>query len=512
MINDRYHNPDILTCIANLSSDEVFTPPKISNKLLDTLPNDIWSNENTKFLDPFSKSGVFLREITKRLMNGLEKKIPNKKKRLNHILKKQIFGIGITELTSLISRRTLYCSKNANSEFSIVKFDDQEGNLRYIKTKHDWWQGKCKYCGVSKEMYDRKEDLESYSYSFIHDNNIDKYFEMKFDVIIGNPPYQMSDGGAFASASPIYQKFVEQAIKLNPTYLSMIIPGRWYSGGKGLDTFRNLMLNDNRIKEIHDFPIGEDCFPGIRIAGGVCYFLWEKNYKGSCTVHSYKKNKLISKMKRPLLEKNSSTFIRLNEGISILRKVQDFSEKSFSNIVSPRKPFGLATDFFKNPLKYKFPKIYEDKIVDGLTIYGSFNYKTVKRYVPKNYPITANKDSINKFKVYVSMSLDNGFDWTKERLKPFIGKPGEIVTENFLLVGPFEKKESALNAIDYMETKFFHILLFLKKISQHVTSKVYEFIPMQDFTQNWSDEKLYKKYGLNKKEIEFIESNIKPKD
>ena len=511
MLNTKSHNPDILTCLANLSSDEVFTPPAVANQMLDMLPKELWSDKTVTFLDPVSKSGVFLREITKRLVKGLASEIPDIEQRLEHILKKQVFGIGITELTAEISRRTLYCSKDASGEYSVIKFDDEQGNLKYFASEHIWTDGdKCKYCGVSKKSYERSKELESYAYSFIHTDKPEELFNMKFDVIIGNPPYQMNDGGAQASASPIYQKFVENATKLKPNYLAMIIPGRWYSGGKGLDEFRKKMFNDKKIKQIHDYQIGEECFPGVRIAGGVCYFLRDKNYFGECEVFSYKQGKCQSSMKRPILEKRSSTFIRINEAIPILRKVQRLKEKSFAEIVSSRKPFGLPTDFFKNYKKYNFPDISEIKIKNGLKIIGSLNYQRTVRYTSRDYPIQKNKDIIGKYKVFVSRSLDNGFDWTKERLQPFVGYPNEIVTENFLYIGSFDDISLAKNIISYINTNFFHILLFLKKVSQDVSSKVYEFVPMQDFSENWTDEKLYKKYQLSKEEIDFIENMIKP--
>ena len=226
------YNPDVLSCIANLSNDEVFTPPELANKIIDMLPQELFENPDTTFLDPCCKSGVFLREIAKRLIKGLEGQIPDLEKRIEHIFTKQIFGIAITELTSLLSRRSVYCSKYPSSEWSAYQFpeDKSQGNIIFQRIKHTWKDSKCIYCGASQSTYDRGSELETHAYQFIHNLDVKRVFNMKFDVIIGNPPYQMTfgiEGGNSANAKSIYNLFIENAIKLNPRYLCMITPSRW---------------------------------------------------------------------------------------------------------------------------------------------------------------------------------------------------------------------------------------------------------------------------------------------
>jgi len=259
--------PDILECIANLSSDEVFTPPQVANQILDLLPKEIWSNPDLKILDPFCKTGIFLRECARRLMIGLENKIADEDKRREHIFRNMLYGIAITNITSLTTRRSLYYSKTATSKHSVVKFGNAYGNIIYENIEHTFKDKKCIYCGAS-ESYNRGKDLENHAYQFIHKDVNNLFKNMKFDVIIGNPPYQLSDGGGTGSSSvPIYHKFIEKAIEINPRYISMIIPSRWFAGGKGLDDFRKKTLSDKRMKILVDYPNAEECFPGVSIEG-----------------------------------------------------------------------------------------------------------------------------------------------------------------------------------------------------------------------------------------------------
>jgi len=492
----KNYNPDILTCISNLSSDEVFTPPEIAKLMLDNLPKEIWEDENTKFLDPVSKTGVFLREITSRLIDGLERKIPNLEKRINHILKNQVYGLSITELTSLISRRTLYCSKYANSEFSISKFNDVEGNIKFINSKHKWSQKNvCEYCGVNKELYDRNKKLENYAYSFIHEQNLDNIFNMKFDVIIGNPPYQMSDGGSGGSAIPIYHKFINTAKKLNPRFLTMIVPSRWFAGGRGLDNFRDEMLNDKRISKIFDFPNSSDCFPGVEIKGGVCYFLWERDYSGQCEITNINKNKK-NVLKRPLVEKNLNFFIRYNQSISIIRKILKNDEKKIDSLISPMKPFGFRT-FFKGS---------KNKKKNSVKIFHNGG----EGYVANN-EIKINKEIIDKHKVFITRGYGAGESFPHQILnKPFYGEPGSVCSETYVFIGPFKSKKVCENVISYIKTKFFRFLVLMIKNTQDAPRSVYRLVPIQDFNEKMSDEYLYKKYQLTDSEIKFIDEMIRP--
>lgn len=499
MPNNLYntmYNPDVLSCIANLSNDEVFTPPEIANAMLDMLPQELFSDPNTTFLDPACKSGVFLREIAKRLLIGLKPIIPDLQERTEHIFKKQIFGIAITELTSHLSRRSLYCSKTANGNYSVVNFDTVDGNVRFKTIRHRWQNGKCVFCGASQEQYDRDESLEAHAYELIHTTKPEEIFKMKFDVIISNPPYQLSDGGYGVSASPIYQMFVEQAKKLNPRYLTMIIPARWYSGGKGLDAFRKNMLNDRHIRIIHDFPEASDCFSGVQIKGGVCYFLWDKDHAGDCAVITHHNDQICDPCVRPLLEDGCDIFIRYNIAVDILQKVKAKSESTMEPLVSSQKPFGLRTYVHGS----SSPK------PDSIVLYENEG----RSYISRN-EVTRFHDWIDAHKVFIP-AAGSGSDAFPHPIlgRPFYGEPGSASTETYCVIGPFESKEICMNVISYIKTKFFRFLVMLMKPTQHAPAKVYGFVPVQDFSKLWTDDDLYAKYGLTDEEIAFIDSMIKP--
>ena len=498
MLNSNY-NPDVLNCIANLSNDEVFTPPELANKMLDLLPQELFRSPKTTFLDPFTKSGVFLREIVKRLDKGLEAIIPDRQQRIDHILHHQVFGIACTELTSLLARRSVYCSKHANGKYSISKFDTEEGNIIYRNIRHTWVNGKCKYCGASQAVYDRGSEAEQYAYQFIHTDNPKKFFNnMHFDVIIGNPPYQMDDGGNGASASPIYHLFMNAAKKLFPHYICMIMPARWFAGGKGLDDFREAMLNDDKIKKLVDYPNAKDCFPETSIGGGVCYILRDSAYSGPCSITNVQGASINTKIRRL---NQFDIFVRFNEAINIIDKVKNYGEKTFADIVSSRNPFGLSS-----------ATRGETRRADNsyLLISSGGNY-----YIDKNIVLQGN-NLINKYKILISkVTCEHAGEPDKEGMFRVISRmevigPGCVSTDSYLIIGEKDDRDYVINEYNYLKSKFARFLLLQAISSINLSKDKFQFVPLQDFSHPWTDEMLYKKYGLNEEEIAFIESMIRP--
>lgn len=526
-------NPDVLDCIANLSNDEVFTPPELANRMLDDLETawldrygtTIWSDSSIRFLDPSTKSGVFLREIVKRLNEGLKDEFPDLQQRIDHILDKQIFALGITQLTALLARRSVYCSKDANGKHSITNvFDTAAGNIWFERTEHTWAGGKkqyqvdplttrektfytnrrCAYCGAGEKEYGRGDLLETHAYAFIHTDDISARIaeifgeNMHFDVIIGNPPYQLSDGGHGRSASPIYQHFVERALDLDPKYAVFVTPSRWFAGGKGLDEYRNKMLSDPRMRKIVDYPKLYEVFD-VKIRGGVSYFLWDQDHNGACEIQTmWDGEPLGEPMKRHL--DTYDIFVRRNESVSILEKVKDKKEPTLDRQVSSRKPFGLATNF-KGATSSK-------GMNNSVKLYA--NQKTL--WSERN-ELPRNPEWVEDWKVLMTaVQGTSAAVETKFLSKPIIAPPGTACTETYLVAGRFKDEDSAVSAASYLRTRFVRFLVSLRKSTQHATKDVYSFAPQVPLDREWTDEALYERYGLTPDEIAFIEDHVAAHD
>lgn len=498
--NKTQHTPDVLSCLSNLSNDEVFTPPDVVNQMLDLLPQELFTDPNTTFLDPACKTGVFLREIAKRLLVGLEDKIPDLQERIDHIFHKQLYGIAITELTSLLSRRSLYCSKYPNGPYSITEFDNPEGNIRFRRINHTWNRnGKCVYCGASKEQWNREDTLETYAYELIHTDNPERLFNMKFDVIIGNPPYQLKDGGGTVgmSAKPIYQLFVNQAKKMNPRYLIMIIPSRWFSGGKGLDAFRDEMLHDSHIRKLIDYENYKDVFPTLGgLAGGVCYFLWDKTHEGDCEVTNMTSGNYYKKT-RSLCE--FPTFVRSNMSVDLVHKVLVAHKQGFlCDRISSRLPFGIPTTY--KPVEKGVPCYFTQRIgiknVKRSDVTDSFHLLNKWKFLIPKAPIAGQTDFTKPVGFY--------YDGNTR-----IAKPGEVCSESWLVAGAFDTEQEALNFKSYILTKTVRFLLLQTVVSQNITKKNFCFVPdMMDYTQRYTDDDLISMWKINNNEWNYICSKI----
>lgn len=493
------YNPDVLSCLANLSNDEVFTPPEVANAMLDMLPQELFRDPNTKFLDPACKSGVFLREIAKRLIDGLADQIPDLQERIDHIFHEQLYGIAITELTSLLSRRSLYCTKYPNSVYSVSKFDDQSGNIRYKRIQHRWKDGKCVFCGVTQKegTYDR-DVMEIHAYEMLHTSHPERILPMKFDVIISNPPYQLNIGIVKENyAVPIYHRFIEQSLKLSPRFLTMIIPSRWFTGGRGLEEFRAKMLSDQRIRKIVDFPDSKDCFAGVDVSGGINYFLWDRDYQGDCEFVSNHDGKTTSCI-RKLNE--FSIFPRYNEALSIIHKISKSGLPTLDKRVSTQTPFGFITTY----------KGEKDPFPGSITLVTSRGPTYVHRE-----DVTRNAEHIDDYKVIFSKatcehagSPDKNGQYRVISSNRIL-EPQEVCTQSYLVGDSFKTKNEAENFLSYLRTKFFRFLLLQGLTSQDISRDKFLFVPQVDVKVPWTDEQLYNKFKFSDDEINFIEAIIR---
>ncbi len=530
---DYIENFDILETITNVGNDEVFTPRKTCDMMLDSLPDEVWHNPNYKWLNPATKNGIFEREIAIRLDEGLKDVIPEKEERRKHILQNMIFSIGQTKFTANVARRTVYYCSQANRKCDGIKaadghyvngyaigngswFDDEEGNIKTPNIDHKFeTDGRCVFCGIKRTShYVDPLQREQYAYEFLHSDSKtlsnhlqDRFFggnrKMKFDIIIGNPPYQLSDGGGTGSSSiPIYNLFVQQAVSLNPKYLCMIIPSRWFSGGKGLDDFRNFMLRDKHISLLHDYMDASECFPNNSIEGGVCYFLREAEYNDKCTIWTHKKGIEPQKSVRYLEDNATDIFVRDVNALRILQTISKFQKETFDSLVSSRNPFKLGDP----------TEICEKSKTNNYKVLGYFDRHREYRWLKDGVCVKSGKEIINKWKLFISKAdgaagqIGNPVP-ARIMGKAELAEPGTVCSETYLVVGPFNNKKEAENVQAYMATKFFRFMVGIRK-NKNMPRETYKSVPIVDFSKKWSDTELYKLFGLSNEEIDYIEKMI----
>ena len=494
MLINASRSRDSLECIASLSSDEVATPPAVANQVLDLLPVEVWSNKDLKWLDPACKTGVFLREAARRLMEGLKDSIPDETERRKHIFTNMLHGYALTELTAQMSRRSLYYNKDASSKkLSVVPFKSEEGNIQFSGQDHPYnTNGKCNICGAGKEVFGAPGNRERHAYDFIHSEEGD----MKFDIVVGNPPYQLESGGFAAQATPIYNKFVEQAFKLQPRYIAMIIPSRWFTGGLGLDSFRARMLASEQFRELVDYTDPGELFPGVEIKGGVCYFLWDRDYVGPATVTTVQEGRRSPSSER-YLGQFGDVFVRFNEALPVLEKLRKANTSAMDSMVSATNPFGIATNF----------KNYVENPKDGYIRLATGD--GIKWVSPRE--IKSNNQLVPFHKVLISKAYGAGDGYPHQIIgKPVYLPPDSASTMTYLVAGAFNTKAEADSFISYLNTRLVRFLIALRKPTQHVIGKSFSFVPVQDWDGVWNDEALYKKYQISKAEIAFIESIVRP--
>lgn len=455
-------------------------------------------NEQSKILEINSKTGLYqlyvAYSIYKNKVDSIEKdlSIDEQWDIWLDIIKNNIFIISKTPMAKAIAKRTL------------LGFRESKFNAHYFEDMNNQFQNKSNYL-INK--------LSKPSYWNI--KGVDK---MKFNAIVGNPPYQEMDSGVKNSANKnsaknIYPYFVKVSKKLHPDYISLIMPARWYAAGKGLDDFRHEMIRDKHIIKLFDYVDSKDIFPTVEIKGGICYFLRSKNEEKPCDIVYHNGDEIQYSTR--YLHEFGDVYIRDERIISIAHKVMDSEFDGFDTIVSTRKPYGLTSDFFKHPDKFGLPEIYDEKISSNdLVIIGRENNSRVLKYVPQNYPLPK-KDGLDKYKLFVNWVYGDGKLGHDNRPTPLIGKPGELCTETFLEIGPFENEIEAKNALKYMETKLFKLLVGINKTTQNASKRVYIFVPIQDFTESsdidWNNsvsEQLYEKYNLTQEEQDFIEKLI----
>ena len=506
-IRTGQHVPDILDCLAQLSNDEVPAPPKLARAMLDILPADVWGAVDYRWLDPVCKSGVFLREIAARLLEGLSDQIPNFDKRREHIYRNMLWGTSITEMTAMISRRSLYYSRDASGPASVVTFADADGNLPFVRADHVFKKkkdgtetGNCLQCRAPVTV-ERGTDRENYAYSFIHGvYPTEEMKGMKFDVIVGNPPYQTGDKKNDGDrAAPVYDKFVTQAIDMDPRYVLMVTPSRWFTGGFGLDDYRKRMLADRHLRVIVDNPKLFDCFPGVEIKGGVSYFLWDREHNGDCEFSTRIDATITTTATRDLRE-GDGVLVRDNHAASIVHKVKTAHRGAWvEQVCGPQMAFGHMRTNFSGDHAVK-------RKGDVALVLGTRGGYISPKVIDKNH------EWVDRWKVLIPKAGDgHGREESFVLGEPIALAPGSACTQTYIVAGLFDNADETENYANYLATKFVRFLVLQRKTSQDIYDERFRFVPMLDMSRAWSDAELYDKFKLTDKERAYVEKTIKPR-
>lgn len=492
--------PDILEVIANLSNNEVFTPPQVANEVLDLLPEHVWEDPALRWLDPGSKTGVFPREIARRLMVGLKEAIPDEPERLRHVLTEMVHAVAISAMTGMISRRSLYCSKDATSDYSAMGLRRTAGNVWHGRVEHSFdKKGRCTECGGSQKQLETFNS-ENYAYAFIHlegQAQLAEATDMHFDVIVGNPPYQM-DAADGNRTMPIYNLFVEEAKKLNPKYILLITPSRWMAGGLGLNEFRATMLADTRIRKLVDFPDPSQVFPGVEIKGGVSYFLWDRDNPGKCESTLRRGTEIVGPTERDL--HTHDVFVRDARALEILQRVLAKSEPSIIEMLAADKEFGMTSNWSEFRAKARPTDVSFYYNVKGSRRVGGM----VRGRVPKSAHL------IDFWKVLVPKAGSDGGQKLPDVVlgTMMIAEPPSVCTQTYLFFYCTSRDQSE-SIQSYAQTRLFRFLVSLRKFTQDATRSTYTWVPQQEWDRIWTDAELYKQYGITKVEQAYIESMVK---
>ena len=496
MLINASRSRDILECISSLSSDEVATPPAVANQVLDLLPAEVWSNKDLRWLDPACKTGVFLREAARRLMAGLRESIPDEAERRKHIFTKMLHGFALTELTAQMSRRSVYYNKDASSTtHSVVPFDRSEGNIWFSGDDHSYnAEDKCDVCGGAKEVFGAPGNRERHAYDFIHKTGD----SMRFDVIVGNPPYQLDSAGFGRQATPIYDLFVEQAIRMQPRYIAMIIPSRWFTGGMGLNQFREKMLNTRHLKSIHDFSNSEWLFSGVQIKGGVCYFLWDSSWNGECQFNEMNGTEIVTSEARDLSE-HGDILVRHSKARGIIAKVAQKSVTMQLSMLTEHmtglNPFGIPSNFVGGS-KSAGSKSISLHTKDGVIM------------VDPN-TVVSNTHLVNKWKVFLSKAGPNGSGYPNKVLgRIFFDGPKSASTFSYFVAATCESREEAIRITNYLHQRLPRFLAAMRMATQNISRECFFWVPYPATEVPVTDEELYKYFGITSQEQEYIESIV----